>query len=139
MQSIREAVDDIASVYPLTPEKRDELLNSPLLTTQAHNLARREGLKVRTPAEIFAAAGQSVRQAFGMQAPSPAPSVPSTAPQPSRLEAKRALPMQPMRSGALDTIPIKQAAAQEREPRQVTVAKMRAMRGGKPIAQFLSG
>jgi hypothetical protein len=133
-QIVREAIADIEKVVVVQPDERAELLNKPELVTLAYKNARLQGRTLRTPAEMFEAAGARVRQAMNLQAVQPAP---AAAPFPSqaRLEAKRALPMQPVRAGAMDQLS-RPTAPQERRPVSETRQMMRAMRQGKSVREL---
>jgi len=123
--AVREAVDELRGIG-LPDHELQTLLNSPELATRAYNGARMQGLQVRSPAELFACAGQKVRAALNLAAPNPTPN-PSPAPLNSRIEMKRALPTQPARSGSADVSSGSQPAPQPRNPSDV-IASMRAAR-----------
>jgi len=123
--AVREAVDELRGIG-LPDHELQTLLNSPELATRAYNGARMQGLQVRSPAELFARAGQKVRAALNLAAPNPTPN-PSPAPLNSRIETKRALPTQPARSGSADVSSGSQPAPQPRNPSDV-IASMRAAR-----------
>ncbi len=127
--SVREALADIEKVVRLTDAERQDLLNNPTLITQAHNGARAQGLAVRKPAEIFAAAGARVRESMRMPAQQTTPPPAQMQLQPSRLDAKRALTSQPVRAGASDQIQRQPPeGAQPRRSVKETVALMKKAR-----------
>ncbi len=126
--SVRESVNELRERVGLPEHECAQLLNNPELAVRAYNGARMKGYQVRSPAELFASAGQTVRARLNMAAPVGNSATPNPAPQ-DRLAIKRALPQSPASSGAanLSQAQARKPAPDARNPSE-TIAKMRKAR-----------
>lgn len=125
--SVREAVSELRDKVGLPEQQCAQLLNNPEMAVQAYNGARIKGYQVRSPADLFASAGQTVRARLNMAQASVDNSAIQNPAQPSRLEQKRALPQSPARSGAANlSQPAQKAPADARNPSDIIKQMQRA-------------
>ena len=86
----------------ITDEYLTGSIGNPAAISDLYRQARHHGLQVRSQSDLLDAAGRTVRAGFGLPpapAAAPAPGANSSSAAPSRLDEKRGLQAQPLRSG----------------------------------------
>ena len=125
--SVREAVSELQQKVGLSEQDCAKLLNNPEMAVQAYTGARIKGYQVRSPAELFASAGQTVRARLNMTAPVDNSAAQNLTNAPDRLAMKRALPQSPARSGAANlSSPAAKPQADVRNPSAIIEQMKRA-------------